>query len=624
MAKREISVWITARDQASRRFGAVERATQRLSRSLFNLKTMAIGAIGGIGIVRGMRALVMAASDAEEIGSKFATVFREEAAAADAFGERLAAAVGRSRTELRGFLATMQDTFVPLGFARDEARKMAQQVTKLAIDLASFNNVADADALRDLQSALVGNHETMRKYGVIITQGLLDQKLLAMGFQTVTKGATEQQKAMARVALIMGGTSDAQGDAVRTAGSFANQLRALKSGARALSEEIGDHLKPILAGWMQSLTGIAGGMQILIRQDLPWLMRQAKLLGTTLVAIWVAPRIAAGVRGLSALLAGLRVQLTGVAAAAGTAGIAMGALQAGLTLIAAGILYTTYQESKRKVQLAELQQAQKDYAATLRDVAAAEREYRDAAAQPVGAAGTTAQIAALRQVLEARQKIADASRQELEGMMKVSGYTRYAIDQAAQQYATLRAGIAGAGLELQRLEAIEARRAQREKQLAALPGVAQAKQQQEYLDKNRQLLDKLARIRAGYIKDELQREIRLIELRYEREVATAAKAGRDIALLEQAQAAEVDLVRRRYAERERKQRAAAIQKEVGGLRSALDALRGRRLEAREARFLQRGPTADPVVRKLADLNRAADRDGATQRQILGELRELNR
>jgi len=117
---------------------------------------------------------------------------------------------------------------------------MSSQVVKLAIDLASFNRIPTADVVRDLQSALVGNVETLRKYGVIAQEAQIKQKALELGFNP--KSLTAQQKALSILNITMEGTTDAQGDAVRTAGSFANQLVALQSELKSVGTELGKSL----------------------------------------------------------------------------------------------------------------------------------------------------------------------------------------------------------------------------------------------------------------------------------------------------------------------------------------------------------------------------------------------
>ena len=255
--KHSVEIAINARDRATGKMRNISAAARGLSGALRSVAAAAGVGFGLYGIVRGMKALVSVASDAEEINAKFAAVFKEEAEAAEAFGGNLARAVRRSKIDIKSYLATIQDTFVPLGFARDAARSMSQQVVKLAIDLSSFNNVAEPEVIRGLQSALVGNHETMRRYGVVITQATLEQELLNMGMKRGFKNATEQEKALARLNLIVAGTADAQGDAARTANSFANQLRGAKAQIKDASIIIGARLLPAIARVLGSFADLS-------------------------------------------------------------------------------------------------------------------------------------------------------------------------------------------------------------------------------------------------------------------------------------------------------------------------------------------------------------------------------
>jgi hypothetical protein len=198
----------------------------------------------------GMMLMVLAgisvkfASDAGEVQSKFDTVFGEESARAVQALNKFGESVGRGRTQLREMAAGIQDTFVPLGFARDTATDLSIAVTKLAVDLASFNNASDPEVMASLQSALIGNHETVRKYGVIISETTLSQQLMNMGIEGGTKAATNQQKVLARLQMIISGTTDAQGDATRTAGSFANQAKGLWATIQDLGILVGNALIP--------------------------------------------------------------------------------------------------------------------------------------------------------------------------------------------------------------------------------------------------------------------------------------------------------------------------------------------------------------------------------------------
>lgn len=244
MAKRNVDLVLRARDQASKRVRKVTSAVTGLTGALKGA-VVAAGAFFGIrALTRFTRSVIQVASDTEEIGSKFAAVFKELTEEANEWALSFADSVGRSNLQVKSWLATLQDTFVPLGFARDKAKEMSEAMTELAVDIASFNNKADDDVIRDLQSAIVGNTETVRKYGIIITQTVLKQELINSGLAKGVKNATEQQKAQARLNLIIAGTADAQGDAVRTASSYANQVKRLKANMENLKVTIGNRILP--------------------------------------------------------------------------------------------------------------------------------------------------------------------------------------------------------------------------------------------------------------------------------------------------------------------------------------------------------------------------------------------
>jgi hypothetical protein len=191
------------------------------------------------------------------MGSKFDAVFKDQGPAAKRALEELAGTINRSKFDLMAYAATLQDTFVPLGFARDKAAEMSVQVVALAEDLASFNNLNTADVVNDLQSALVGNTETLRKYGVVAQDAQIKQKLLEMGLWDGKSAIDAQAKAMAILQLALDGTADAQGDAVRTADGYANTVRGVQASVKELQIAIADGYLPVAAKFAQTMgTGI--------------------------------------------------------------------------------------------------------------------------------------------------------------------------------------------------------------------------------------------------------------------------------------------------------------------------------------------------------------------------------
>lgn len=253
MAEETVQITAVLKDRFSRNVNTINSSISGLQKNLRNLQkelgplasrfTAFGAALAGVGL-SGL------AADAEETQSKFNAVFKDLSDTTETFVNDLASSVGRGRTELRGFLATLQDTFVPLGFARAEAAELSKQLVTLAIDVASFNNEADAAVIRAFQSALVGNTEAVRRYGIVLSQARLEQEALAQGFENGLAGLTESEKAQLRLNVILQATADAQGDALRTQDSFQNSLKRTNAVLIELGEELGailnDELKPFL------------------------------------------------------------------------------------------------------------------------------------------------------------------------------------------------------------------------------------------------------------------------------------------------------------------------------------------------------------------------------------------
>ncbi len=222
----------------------------------FGKSVLAIGAAGFGAAATLIAPLVLTASQAQETMSKFATVFGESSNAMEAWSNAFASDVGRAKDEVAGFLASTQDLLVPMGLAVDTATDMSKTITALGIDLASFNNKTDAEAITDLQAALTGSGEVMKKYGVILSVATTNQELLNMALDPKT--ATEAQKAQARLNVIMKGTTAAQGDAIRTAGSFANQMKALMGSVRDTGVMLGNLFLPSITKIVTVVNRVVG------------------------------------------------------------------------------------------------------------------------------------------------------------------------------------------------------------------------------------------------------------------------------------------------------------------------------------------------------------------------------
>jgi hypothetical protein len=199
--------------------------------------------------------LVSLASDAEETASKFKIVFGRETENATKKLDAFSKATGTSKFALKEQAAGFQALIRPMGLGTKGASDMSVGLTKLATDLASFNNTSVQDAIIALQSGLVGESEPLRRFGVQLSAARIETFAYAKGIAKQGAELTSAQKAQASYGLILKDTTLAQGDAVRTSDSFANQWKRLKSQATDLATELGVKLLPVVTSVIKSITG---------------------------------------------------------------------------------------------------------------------------------------------------------------------------------------------------------------------------------------------------------------------------------------------------------------------------------------------------------------------------------
>ena len=241
----------TARAEAAEKRMADARRSSGLATDIVRKQLQAFLA-GGTAIMVGKQLLqlgrdsITAASDAEEAGAKFRQVFGDLSEGVRENLEVMAKTNRRSVYDLVDFASTLQDTFVPLGFAREQAADFSQTIVQLGVDIAAFSNKADADVIQNLTSAIVGNHEAVRSYGIVLTETVLKQELARMGAENLTGAALEMAKAQARVNIIMRASADAQGAAVREADSYSNTLKAWDAAVQDLKVALGTGLLPAM------------------------------------------------------------------------------------------------------------------------------------------------------------------------------------------------------------------------------------------------------------------------------------------------------------------------------------------------------------------------------------------
>ena len=233
--------------EVAKGFLAQQKAARNTAGAFSVLRSKMLLASFGASLFAGsLLRLTNMAGDAEEQMSKAAVVFGNSFNSMTGWSKSFGDTVNRSRFDLLKFAASVQDILVPMGLMRHEAAKLSKGIVELAVDVGSFSNVASADVMRDFNSALVGNHETVRKYGIVISEARMQQVAMDEGIIKSGESLSDQQKILARLAILQRDSTDAIGDAERTSQSYANVMQGLAAQFEETAIIIGKELMPVI------------------------------------------------------------------------------------------------------------------------------------------------------------------------------------------------------------------------------------------------------------------------------------------------------------------------------------------------------------------------------------------
>ena len=253
----------------------LKRFDSAISKSVGKIKSFkssilsAFGAVGGIyAAINGIKKSIDIASDLTEVQNVVDVTFgnfkdKIESLAAVSIPE-----LGMSELTVKQIASRFQAMGTAMGIARGEMADMSVDLTRLAGDMSSFYNVAQEDVAQSLQSVFTGETKPLRKYGLDLTQATLKEWALKNGIDADIKSMSQMEKTMLRYQYVMANTTAAQGDFIRTADTWANQVRILKEQLKQLAGVLGtafiNALKPLVSALNSALSSIISFAQTVV------------------------------------------------------------------------------------------------------------------------------------------------------------------------------------------------------------------------------------------------------------------------------------------------------------------------------------------------------------------------
>lgn len=237
-----------------------KNATKNASGFIRTIRKKLVAAFGTVATGAFIKSCIEVGSNVTEVQNVVDTAFKDLSWQADQWASNAMTNFGLSELSAKKYMGVFGQMSNAIGITGKAALDMAENVTGLTGDVASFYNLGTDEAYTKLKSIWTGETETLKDLGVIMTQTNLDQYALNNGFGKTTAKMTEQEKVMLRYQYVTSALSNATGDFVKTQDSWANQTRILTLRFQQLKASLGKGFialfTPILRGFNSLLAGL--------------------------------------------------------------------------------------------------------------------------------------------------------------------------------------------------------------------------------------------------------------------------------------------------------------------------------------------------------------------------------
>ena len=240
--------------------GASNKAAKQATSIFSGMGKKIAGALSIAAFAKFTKDCIEVGSNVTEVQNVVDTAFGDLSHQADLWASNAMTNFGLSELSAKKYMGVFGQMSNAMGITGQAALDMAEDVTGLTGDVASFYNLSTDEAYTKLKSIWTGETETLKDLGVVMTQTNLDQYALNNGFGKTTAKMTEQEKVMLRYQYVTSALSNATGDFVKTQDSWANQTRILTLRFQQLKASLGKGFialfTPILRGFNNLLAGL--------------------------------------------------------------------------------------------------------------------------------------------------------------------------------------------------------------------------------------------------------------------------------------------------------------------------------------------------------------------------------
>ncbi len=206
-------------------------------------------------VVAAGAAIYKYSSDLTEAENKTKEVFKNMSGDVLAWSQTSLDKMGMARSTALDAVSLYGGMATAMGLTRKRATDMSKSLTELSVDLASFHNTSLDQASTALKSIFTGETETLKNYGIVMTEANLKAYALSQGIKTNYSEMSQAEKVQLRYNFVLNASKDAIGDYERNCGEAASQMKKLPEALKELATSFKDNVEPVITPIITSLNG---------------------------------------------------------------------------------------------------------------------------------------------------------------------------------------------------------------------------------------------------------------------------------------------------------------------------------------------------------------------------------
>lgn len=214
-------------------------------------KTLTVGVTAPV--IAAGAAIYKYSSDLTEAENKTKEVFKNMSSDVLSWASNSLDKLGMAKSTALDAVSLYGGMATAMGLTRKSATDMSKSLTELSVDLASFHNTSLDQASTALKSIFTGETETLKNYGIVMTEANLKAFALSQGIKTNYTEMTQAEKVQLRYNFVLNASKDAIGDYGRNSGEAASQMKKLPEVLKELATSFKENVEPTLTPMIQKL-----------------------------------------------------------------------------------------------------------------------------------------------------------------------------------------------------------------------------------------------------------------------------------------------------------------------------------------------------------------------------------